>query len=72
MNRANIIKGKPNPYIRYSGIAFEMLAFIIIGVWGGYKLDAYFETEFPVFLLVLSLLSCIGAILNVIRRLPKD
>jgi len=49
-----------------------MLAFILIGVWGGYWLDDYFELEFPIFLLVLSFLSCIGSILNVIRRLPKD
>ncbi|MFY0650485.1 MAG: AtpZ/AtpI family protein [Cyclobacteriaceae bacterium] len=49
-----------------------MLGFIVIGVWGGYKLDEYFEMEFPVFLLCLSLISCIGSIFNVIRRLPKD
>lgn len=49
-----------------------MLAFILIGVWGGYKLDAYFELEFPVFLMTLTLLSCIGSILLVIKRLPKD
>jgi len=49
-----------------------MLAFIFIGVWAGYKLDQYFELEFPIFLLVLSVFSCIGSIFNVIRRLPKD
>ncbi|MEQ6121577.1 AtpZ/AtpI family protein [Reichenbachiella sp. MALMAid0571] len=58
--------------MKYSGIAFEMLAFIFIGVWAGYKLDQYFELEFPVFLLVFSVVSCIGSIFNVIRRLPKD
>jgi len=49
-----------------------MLAFIFIGVWAGYKLDQYFELEFPIFLLVLSVFSFIGSIFNVIRRLPKD
>lgn len=49
-----------------------MLAFIIIGVWVGYWLDDYFELEFPAFLMVLSIVACIGSILNVINRLPKD
>lgn len=49
-----------------------MLAFILIGIWAGYWLDDYFELEFPVFLLVLSIISCIGSILNVIKRLPNN
>jgi len=53
-------------------MGFEMLAFIVISVWAGFKLDAYFEMEFPIFLMSLSILGCIGSILNVIRKLPKD
>jgi hypothetical protein len=53
-------------------MAFEMLAFLALGVWGGHKLDTYFNLEFPVFLLSLSLIATIGSMILMIRKLPKD
>jgi uncharacterized membrane protein YeaQ/YmgE (transglycosylase-associated protein family) len=53
-------------------MAFEMLAFLAIGVWVGHKLDTYFELEFPVFLLSLSILATVGSMILMIRKLPKD
>ncbi len=52
-------KKNPNAALKYTGIAFQMLAVIGIGVFGGIKLDAYLHTR-PVFTIVLSLIS-IGA-----------
>ena len=43
-----------NNYAKYSGLAFEMLGIIILGVWGGIKLDALFDTK-PLFSVVPSL-----------------
>ena len=43
-----------NNYAKYSGLAFEMLGIIILGVWGGIKLDALIDTK-PLFSVVLSL-----------------
>ena len=46
-----------NAYAKYSGIAFQMVAVILVGVWGGVKLDEHFELETPLFTLGLSMLA---------------
>ncbi|MFT7035911.1 MAG: hypothetical protein ACJA2S_004435 [Cyclobacteriaceae bacterium] len=53
-------------------MAFEMLAFLAIGVWVGHKLDMYFQLEFPAFLLSLSVIATVGSMIHMIRKLPKD
>jgi F0F1-type ATP synthase assembly protein I len=53
--KKKIIQGLNN-YAKYSGLAFQMVAIIMIGVFGGIKLDAWLEMGFPVFTLILSLL----------------
>lgn len=59
-------------YAKYSGIAFQMLAIILIGVFGGVKLDAYLNLEFPIFTLILSLGSVFLSIYVVIKDLMKN
>ena len=44
-------------YAKYSSLAFQMIAIILIGVFGGIKLDQWLELRFPVFTVVLSLLA---------------
>ncbi len=44
-------------YARYSSLAFQMLAIILIGVWGGRSLDKWLELKIPVFTMVLSVVS---------------
>ena len=58
-------------YARYSSIAIQMLVIITGGVFGGYKLDEYLNFEFPVFTLLLSLLSVGFAIYIVTKDLLK-
>jgi hypothetical protein len=48
-----------------------MLAIILIGVFGGVKLDAWLELKIPVFTVLLSLLSVILAIYYVVKDLLK-
>lgn len=43
-----------NHYARYSGMAFEMMFIIALGVFGGYKLDQWLHTT-PLFILICSL-----------------
>jgi F0F1-type ATP synthase assembly protein I len=45
-----------NYYLRYSGMAFQMGAVILVGVWAGKKLDAWLGTA-PYLLVVMALLS---------------
>ncbi len=59
-----------NNYGRYSSIAFQMLAIILLGVFGGFKLDQWIHTK-PVFTIVLSIGSVILAIYTVTKDLLK-
>ena len=43
-------------YLKYSGLAFEMLAIILLFTYGGIKLDQWIAPSFPVFTLALSIL----------------
>lgn len=54
-------------FIRYSSLAFEMAVIMGIGVWLGIKIDQWLNLSFPVFTLILMILSVIGAIYHAIR-----
>lgn len=58
---------------RYSGLAFEMAAIILAGVFGGIWLDKRFETS-ALFTLLLSVFAVFAAIYFVIKDLlrPND
>jgi hypothetical protein len=45
-----------NSILKYSGMAFQILACILLGFWGGMKLDALLDLKkVPIFTLVLGL-----------------
>ena len=48
--------------VKYSGLAFQMIAVILLVLYGGMKLDQYLEREFPLFTIV-------GAIVGVFLSL---
>ena len=56
-------------YARYSSIAIQMFAIIGIGTFIGVKLDEKYPNKNNLFTLILSLLSVIGSIVFVIRRI---
>lgn len=60
-----------NDYAKYSSIALQMLVIILLGVFGGVKLDEWLNLEFPVFTVILSLLSVTIAIYSVVKDLLK-
>jgi F0F1-type ATP synthase assembly protein I len=61
-----------NSYVKYSGIAFQMIAIILIGVFGGMKIDKWLKTEKPVFTALLSVLAVILAIYYSIKDLLRN
>ena len=61
------LKNNLNNYAKYSGIAFEMLGIIFLGVWGGIKLDTILDTK-PLLTLVLSLGSVAAAMYLIIIK----
>jgi F0F1-type ATP synthase assembly protein I len=71
MDPKNQKKNYLNNYAKYSGIAFQMLFIILLGVWGGYKIDQWVEWQFPVFIIIFSIISVFGAIYVVTKDLLK-
>lgn len=63
-------KRQLNVYARYSSMAFQMLVIILIGVFGGFKLDTWLHSG-PVFTIILSLISVILAIYFVTKDLIR-
>jgi F0F1-type ATP synthase assembly protein I len=61
-------KRKFDDFIKYSNLAFEMIAIMAVGVFAGIKLDQWLKLDFPAFTLGLMILSVIGAIYYVMRK----
>lgn len=64
-------KDKFKAYAKYSNMAFKMIAIILIGTFGGFKLDEYLAWGFPVFTVSLSIISVVLAIYISIKDLLK-
>jgi len=58
-------------YARYSSLAFQMFAIIGLGIFGGVKLDQWLGMGFPVFTVLLSIISVAAAIYTAIKDLIK-
>lgn len=67
---------KPDPgknlrdYARYSGLAFQMLAVILLGAFGGWKSDQWLSTR-PIFTIIMTILGVFIAIYLSVRDLLR-
>jgi F0F1-type ATP synthase assembly protein I len=52
-------------------MAFQMIAVILIGTWGGVQLDKLTGTGIPVFTIILSLLGVFGGIYLAVKDFLK-
>ena len=70
INQNNYQKPKKqvDNFIKYSGLAFEMIAIMGFGVFIGIKIDHWLGLKFPAFTLGLMVLSVVGAIYHAIRK----
>jgi len=57
-------------YAKYSGLAFEMLGIIILGTFGGIKIDKIADTK-PLFTIILSLGAIFAALYLIIKKASK-
>lgn len=64
-------KKQVDSYLKYSGLAIQLLAAIGFFGWLGYKLDNYFSLKFPVFMLLLGFLAFIGMMVQLYRSLNQ-
>jgi len=61
----------PSNFLRYSGMATQMLGTILVFTYAGYKLDQWQMNKTPVWTLVLSLFSIAASLYLLIRSMPK-
>ncbi|CAN5326189.1 hypothetical protein BH10BAC1_BH10BAC1_10810 [soil metagenome] len=70
-NKPNLPKKPLNNYAKYSGMAIQMIAIIVGGVFAGVYLDKWLALKFPIFTLVLTLLSVFLAMYYFIKDVIK-
>jgi F0F1-type ATP synthase assembly protein I len=56
-----------NDFAKYSGIAFQMIAVILLTTWGGIELDKLAKFNTPVFTIILSVLGVFAAIYTAVK-----
>jgi F0F1-type ATP synthase assembly protein I len=59
-----------NDYARYSSMAIQMLAIILLGVFAGFKLDEWLHTR-PILTVILSIISVALSIYFVTKDLLR-
>lgn len=59
-------------YLRYSGLAFQLLVLILAGAWLGDWLDERMQTSQPFFTAVLSLTGVVAGMYQLYRDLTKN
>ena len=66
-------KPKPyNSYLKYGGLAFQLLIAIALFGWLGSLVDRWLEFEFPVFLLLFGFLAFAGMMFQLYRSINKE
>ncbi len=58
---------KINTLLKYSGLGFQLVAVVLLGIWIGSKLDLYFEFEKPILTALLTLFFIVGFIVKLIK-----
>lgn len=61
-----------NSYLKYSGLAVQLLAAIGIAGWIGHQIDKRQGSKFPVWMLALGFLGFAGTLYQVYRSISKD
>jgi len=65
-------KEQVNAYLKYSGLAIQLLAAIGFFGWMGYLLDSYLEFTFPVFMLLFGFLAFVGMMIQLYRSINSN
>jgi len=68
MEKKKSDKSPGQEYIKYTGLGFEILAYILLFVGMGYGLDKWLDTK-PWFTLFLSLFGCGAAMYQIVKKL---
>lgn len=60
-----------NTFAQFSGIGFQMLVTIGLGVFAGVKMDEYYPNQYSAFTIIFSLASIAISLYNVIKQATK-
>jgi len=63
---------KANEALKYAGMAMQMAAAILFGIWLGKLVDAYLELSKPYFMLLGALLMLIGIFYLIFKNLNQS
>ena len=58
-----------NNYLKFSGLAFQMIFIMGLAAWVGHTVDKYFEFTIPVFTIIFVILSLVGILYSLIKSL---
>lgn len=65
------VKKGANSYLKWSGLAFQLLGSIGVFGWLGYRLDQYLGLKFPAFMLTFGFLA-FGAVMYQVYKSVKN
>jgi F0F1-type ATP synthase assembly protein I len=60
-----------NSYLKYSGLAIQLLVTIAVSGWIGYQADKYFGNKYPVYMLILGFLGFCGIMYQIYRSINR-
>jgi F0F1-type ATP synthase assembly protein I len=65
-------KNKATNYVKYTGIAFQMLATIGVFAFVGYQIDRYAGNQKLIYTAILGVIGVVASLYQVIRSLNKQ
>lgn len=72
-SKSNSLPSKPlKNFAKYGGMGIQMAAIMLLGIFGGIKLDELLGWKFPIFTIVLALVSVFAALYFVLKDLIKN
>ena len=61
-----------NNYLRYSGLAIQLLVTLAVCGWLGYKADQYFGNKYPLLMLLFGFLGFGGSMYQIYRSINRQ
>lgn len=61
-----------NSYLKYSGLAIQLMATLFVCGWLGHKIDNWLSLKYPVFMIVLGLVGFAGIIYQVYKSINRS
>jgi hypothetical protein len=71
-SQANKKPSQSNNYLRYGGLAVQLLVVIGVFGWLGFKIDQWLHIKFPAFMLSLGFLSFAAMMYQVYRSINRE